>query len=359
MSKVRFFKYLFIFMLFIQYSGISQKKSDFSATFTRWYNDKPGAISVTFDDASYTQYEYAYPVLERYKIKATFSLVGEWTHDNPSYSAEPGIFEIKKMGWRQIRELSRNGHEIAAHGYVHRKYGKRTNTDILAEQMTKIKSLIESKLKKPVYTLHYPYSFTSDSIISAAKKAGFLFGRTQGTKKYNTPDSIDFYLLASRAIMNDTNPGIKEFVDWVNNTKDNWLILMYHHLFPKGSLEMNIMQNHNVINTYSLYPATFESQMSILASSDYWIAPVAKTGKYIKERKHTKIKLRKHCRTIKIKTITDLDPEIYDHPLTVKVTLPWKRVRVKGSENDGIYKVVNNQLLVNVMPGKTVKIKKK
>lgn len=345
--------------MLVSLTAISQNQKKFSAEITTWYQDKVGAVSISFDDASYTQYEYAYPVLEKYKLKATFSLVGEWTHDKPTYSAEPDIFLIKKMGWQQIKELHQNGHEIAAHGYKHQKYGKRLPKIILTQQMRQIKNLIESKINAPVYTLHYPYSFTSDSIIAAAEESGFLFGRTEGKENVNQYKLNNKYLLVSQAILNDTTPNENEFAQWIKQANGNWLILMYHHLFPQGSKEMNIMKNHNVKNTFSLYPDTFEKQIKTVAASGYWVAPIAVVGKYIVEREHTKIEMRMFCNTIKIKTFTTVDTTIYNQALTVKVKLPWTKISVEGSENDGDYKVKNSELLIDILPGKTIKIKKR
>ncbi len=351
--------YILLLLFFCNFIAIGQNKVEYSAEITTWFHDKQAAVSITFDDADYTQYQFAYPILDKYHLKATFSLVGEWTKDKPTYSAEEGMFKIKKMGWNEILELSKKGHEIAAHGYEHKRYGKRLSTDILSLQMKKIKDLIENKIHKTVYTLHYPYSFTSDSIVKGADKAGFLFGRTQGDHNYNNPKFNNRLLLNSRAIINNTNPDTIEFKQWVNEAKGKWLILMYHRLFTKDAFEMSIMKNHNVTNTYSLYPDTFDKQMKYLASSGYWIAPVADIGRYAIERENTLLKMSICKKSIKIKTITNLDENTYNIPLTLKVKLPWKKVKVSGSNNDGIFEVINNAILIDFLPGKTIKIRKK
>ena len=179
-----------VLILFLSNLTIAQTR--FSADITNWYNDRQGAVSLSFDDACYTQYEYAIPVIEKYKIKATFSIVGEWVHEYPEYSAEPGYFEIKKMGWNEIEELLNNGHEIAAHGYKHERYDKHLPEKELVKQMQSILDLIEERTNVQVYTMHYPYSFTSNKIIEASKKAGFLFCRT-GRDSINpaSPDNMN------------------------------------------------------------------------------------------------------------------------------------------------------------------------
>ena len=346
-----------ISIIIFLFSGFAVNGQKFSVEVCKWYQNKEGAISISFDDASYTQYEYAYPILEKYNIKATISLVGEWTHEKPTYSSEAGNFEIKKMGWNEIAELNNHGYEIAAHGYKHAKYNKHLPKTEIIQQMKEVKELIENNINTRVYTLHYPYSFTSYKIIEAAKEAGFLFCRT-GRDSINPASPSDINFLYSKVILNNNKPDINQFSQWINQTNGKWLILMYHHLFPESSKETKIMEYHKVKNTYSVFPETFEEQIGIIANSNYWAAPISTIGKYIIERDNLKIKTKKIGKNIIINTETEIDTSIYNQAISLKITLPWHKVSVKGSTNDKIYEVKNNELLIDFIPGKTVKIRK-
>ena len=343
--------YIFVFVLisFGIKNADAQKQNSVNAHFTTWYENKAGAISISFDDASYTQYEYAYPILEKFKLKATFSLVGEWTEEYPSFSAEPGCFEIQKMGWKQLAELANDGNEIAAHGYFHKKYDKNKAVPELASEMRKMITLIESEIHTKVYTLHYPYSYASVNIPIAAKEAGFLFGRT-GLDIVNSANPRQMYLLASNAILNNESPDSLKFQKWIDQAKGNWLILIYHHLFPKHSKEMELIRFHQVKNCYSLLPETFEKQMEMIIASRYWAAPIASIGKYITERNNTEIKTVVGKKKIYIYTFTNLDTSIYNQALTIEIELNWKKAKIEGSLQDGIVEIQNNKLLVNILP---------
>ncbi len=329
----------------------------FSAEICTWKDDKAAAVSITFDDASYSQYEYAYPVLSKYGFKATFSLVGEWTKEQATYSAEPGYFEIKKMGWQQIRQLHKAGNEIASHGYRHRRYDRRLPLDTLAKQMKRNKTLIEQQTGDTCYTIHYPYSFANKKTALAARKAGFSFGRTGGDS-CNKPIPDNLLLLKSRAILNDTTPNLSGFEKWLAQAHGKWLILMYHHLFPKGSKEMRILEYHKVRNTYSLYPATFDKQMQMLAQKNYWVAPVKDVGKYIVEREAVKLKTHRCFGRYVIKLQSKLD-KVYDDPLTIRVKLPWQKVKVNIGGKEKIYSNTKGEILLEALPGNKIIIKKK
>lgn len=309
----------------------------------------PGAVSVTFDDGCYTQYASAYPILEKYKIKGTFSIVGEWVKEGPDYSAESGYFDILKMGWEQFAELYEHGHEISAHGFYHQKYDKFLAVPDLALQMKEIKSLIESRIPCKVHTLHYPYSYASENIPLAAKEAGFLFGRT-GLDTVNTTAPGDMLLLASQAIRNSQLPGDAGFQEWIKETNGKWLILMYHHFFLPDSKEMALYKLHNVEHTYSILPEEFDRQMQRLAASGYWIASVSDIGRYITERENTEIRRFSARKKIIIYTITNLDKEVYNVPLTLEIRIPWKRAKVMGSMDDGVVVANEGIIYVDVMP---------
>jgi peptidoglycan/xylan/chitin deacetylase (PgdA/CDA1 family) len=334
-----------------------QDSKKVTARITTWYQNKPGAVSVSFDDASYSQHTAAYPILEKLGIKATFSIVGEWVGEAPAFSAEPGSMEIKKMGWPQLLELYDQGHELAAHGYTHEKYDKLMPVPNLVEEMNKIKTLIESRIQTKVYTMNYPYSYASGNIPIAAEEAGYLFGRT-GLDTVNPSSPGNMYLLATHVILNETSPDSVIFQNWLDQAKGNWLILMYHHLFEEGSKEMEIIRSHDVVNSYSLSPFQFEKQMKSLVSVNYWVAPVSTIGKYITERDNTEIRVIRTKKKIYINTFTNLNKNVYNHPLTIEVELPWKKVSVQGSLNDGIFTTEERKLYIDAYPEKQIVITK-
>jgi len=320
-----------------------------SVKITEWYRNSQGAVSISFDDASYTQYVSACPVLEKYNIKATFSIVGEWVSEQPAYTAETGFFEIKRMGWVQLRELFAQGHELAAHGYYHQKYDKQMAVPELATEMKNIKTLIESQTDSRVYTLNYPYSYASGNIPEAAREAGYLFGRT-GLDTINPPSPPNMYLLATNAVLNSERPDSTELRNWLDQAKGNWLILMYHHLFTPESKEMGLLRLHEVEYSYSLPPDDFEAQIKAVAAMGYWIAPISAVGKYITERDNTAIHTVITKKKIHIYTVTNLDKNVYDRPLTLEVELPWKKVKVEGSLCDGTFQTKNHILCIDVLP---------
>ncbi|MEO6695238.1 MAG: polysaccharide deacetylase family protein [Ignavibacteria bacterium] len=321
---------------------------------TEWYKNKNGAVTVSFDDGSMTQYTNGVPVLDKYGIKATFAVVTEWMQDNPSSSSEKGNFSIEKFGWKQSRELVERGHEIASHNYYHIKLDTVTGSRAL-DMMKESKLITEKNTGKPVYTFVFPYSNSRKDLFPLTKEAGYLFSRV-GEDMVNEKDNLDFTRLTTVAIYNEENPSPADFSNYLRKANNHWIILNYHHIFNPDSKEMNLLKYHKVTNTYSITPDMFERQMRLVRNTDYWIAPISLVGRYITQRDNTKLEISDHGNNIFLKLIDQLDKTIYDLPVTVEFTTSWRVVKITNSAEDGIYNPVENKIYINALPGKEILI---
>lgn len=319
---------------------------------SKWYNNKDGALTLSFDDGTITQYEYAVPVMEKYGIKATFALVTEWTKDFPSSSAEKGNFSVEKFGWKQAKELLAKGNEIASHNQFHIKMDTLSDSEMLM-QMTESRIIAEKNLNSKVYTFVFPYSATRSNIFTLPAKAGYIFART-GEESVNQSDNVNLEKLTTLAIYSEEVPNLKEINKYISDANGKWLILNYHNIFPSDSKEMNLLKYHDVTATYSVTPETFKKQVRLMRNSDYWIAPINVVGRYVLEREVSKLEFTNHDNKIILKAGNDLDTSIYNIPLTIVFTTDWKIVRVVNSAEDGIYNPRNNTILINLYPNREV-----
>ena len=281
--------------------------------FADFYNNKDAAISITFDDASYGQYEYAFPILKKYNFFATFGVVGDWVRENPTPFSEDGYIFHTRMSKKNILAMWSRGNEIAWHGMQHKPYNDRLDWNQLNKQMTKelsFANLYFSPAK--VMTLLYPYSNTAGKIVLSTESSGFLFGRT-GSEKYNDIKDLDFYLLKSFATYNDSLPNVNQFNKIIDGAKGKWCILMYHHIIPDTAKIRKEYVRHKIINNYSITPETFDTQMNIISQKNYWVATLKEIGIYFRQKQNSTIEIEDGYITVKC----DLDPEIYNHEMTV------------------------------------------
>jgi peptidoglycan/xylan/chitin deacetylase (PgdA/CDA1 family) len=322
---------------------------------TKWYKNAPGAVSITFDDGSYSQFEYGLPTLQKYNFTADFSVVGAWTSHQSGNYAEKGSFAIQRLGWPELTELVRAGNEISSHGFFHSQLDPAKSDEEIVSMLKRNKDLLEENLNIRVETLHYPYSFSDSKIRALVKESGFLFARAY---QQNTKNSENFYNLSSKAILNNQNPTQPEFYDWLQAYKDKWLILIYHHIFPPDSKEEQLFDYHQVTNRYSLYPKTFDNQMRILRNSEFWVAPTSTVGKYIQMRDDVELSVIEDRDSYLVELVSNLDPEIYDIPLTLAFETDWEIVQILNSDNDGIYNPRNKIITLDLGINKKAIIKK-
>ena len=301
-------------IILVQHTGIIFAQDPEIANF---YNNKDAAITISFDDGSYGQYQYAYPTLKKYGYKATFSIVGEWTKDSSISSSENGYLFYKRLSYKNVHEMWENGNEIAWHGIKHVAYNSNLSWNVLNKQLeSDVEYADEVLFPIVMHTIHYPYSKTKGKIQLAAKSAGFLFGRT-GNDLYNEIDDINYYLLNSVAIYNNDSPNHNKFNKILDDAKGKWCILMYHHILPDTAKNEKIYETHQIEDSYAITPENFEVQINSISQKNYWVSTTYNVGRYLQQKENSDIYIETENSDIFITILCDLDPEIYDQEMTV------------------------------------------
>jgi peptidoglycan/xylan/chitin deacetylase (PgdA/CDA1 family) len=113
-------------------------------------------VIITFDDVTKNQLEYAMPILEKYKIKATFfvpfGFVGKkdfWNNTNPDLNND--IMTIN-----ELKSLNKNYVELGHHSFNHQKFDSISSKDIQEDFDKSFQFINENKLSvQPI--IAYPY----------------------------------------------------------------------------------------------------------------------------------------------------------------------------------------------------------
>lgn len=103
----------------------------------------PKPIMITFDDGNESVYEYAYPLLKKYDMKAIVSIIGKQTDFFSDENHQKHI-NYSYLSWDELRELEESGiFEIQNHSYdMHetpnsRRFGIRTKKNESKEEYKK------------------------------------------------------------------------------------------------------------------------------------------------------------------------------------------------------------------------------
>ncbi len=127
-------------------------------------------ILITVDDGNRSVYDAYYHVFRPMKIKPVLAI----------YPAVTGR-EKYALTWKQLRRLSDDGCEVAAHGYSHRYLNSRLyrkERRAFEREISTSRKLLERKLGRSVDIFVYPYGVKSPEAVKALKKAGYRYAFT-------------------------------------------------------------------------------------------------------------------------------------------------------------------------------------
>ena len=156
------------------------------------------AIVLTFDDGWKSQYDYAVPILEKYKFTGTFFII------------TGAIGATSYMTVDELKTLHTKGFEIASHTVSHPKLPTLEDAQLVQEIQASKKTL-EDKLGIIVTTLAYPYYAHDVRVMQAVRDAGYLGARAGwGGFKNNTEHLFE---LKSQEVVNNPNPFSDKRVD--------------------------------------------------------------------------------------------------------------------------------------------------
>jgi peptidoglycan/xylan/chitin deacetylase (PgdA/CDA1 family) len=138
-------------------------------------------ISLTFDDGLRCQFDKALPLLDKYRIPATFFLIANQyaTHDRwLGHTNDWWKLTWSKEDVSMLKEIVRNGHEIGSHSVSHHPTQIEMNPEFEAQ---KSKELIESWIESEVNSFCYPFYRSHFTLSSAVKRSGYQQARGGGT----------------------------------------------------------------------------------------------------------------------------------------------------------------------------------
>jgi len=132
-------------------------------------------IVITFDDGYADNYQYAFPILKKYKFTATFFVITQAIDDG----------KTGYMTWDQLEEMAIERMEIGSHSMTHPELKGKPRAFQIGE-IVGSKLLIESRLGTPVKTFSYPAGKYDSTTLEVLRSAGYLAAVTtepQGAKQ--------------------------------------------------------------------------------------------------------------------------------------------------------------------------------
>lgn len=155
-------------------------------------------ILLTFDDGYESNYQYAYPILKKYRMKATIFVIAErMGHQD---------LKLPRLTWEQCKEMYDSGFvDIQSHSYDLHSKVKDENGKPAPAALTRIKgkdgkletkeayearvkadfilskTLIEQKVGNHVTSFCFPFGAYNDDLVRLLKEVGFTTAFTTAT----------------------------------------------------------------------------------------------------------------------------------------------------------------------------------
>lgn len=159
----------------------------------------PRPVILTFDDGWENQYQYAFPLLKKFDVTATFFIY-----------TDPIDVSDHFLTWDQIAEMDDAGMTIAAHTRSHPYLVKIKDVNVLRQEIIGGKNIMEDRLGKKVNFFAYPFGHYNDKILEVVHEAGFKMARSTYRGIYHT--SKDLFSLKGIEVTDD----FKQFVKNLN-----------------------------------------------------------------------------------------------------------------------------------------------
>ena len=155
-------------------------------------------VAITFDDGFADNFEYAFPLLCKHGLTATFFVTSgliardakvlERFMDDRSAPLE----DVRPMTWENLHEMGRHGMEIGDHTYGHPNLA-RLDADAALREFIRSRDVLTQRLGRDVRATAYPYGkyrrhYTRETM-DAAREAGFARAGAVAFRTVHADDS--------------------------------------------------------------------------------------------------------------------------------------------------------------------------
>jgi peptidoglycan/xylan/chitin deacetylase (PgdA/CDA1 family) len=424
--------YLPIFTLMVAIAACNDRDSNFGKTeITTWADDKKGAISITYDDATINQFRKAIPIMDSLSFKGTFfintcdipnskfapkfigrplsEIIKETDHIPTSeqnlferasalrfldivnavdrHNQAGSLFENGKIAeaisiiekafeevrknkstkeirpvlltgevitWPEIKTFAERGHEFGNHTISHPRLAILDEANLLYE-LEKCKEEIYYQLgQEHLFSAECPFGTENKRVMAYAYKVHpalrnrmpeeFLEEINRGSKKTPHGSKRPYTQWQRGPLQRHSVEEMKSWVDTLRNYNNVWLVLTFHGIDGIG-WEAKPSKD---LSEYFKYMKRFEQEV--------WVETFGNVTKYIRERMHAGLQVKKENDAVSITLTHNLDSGTYEVPLTLKTFVPndWKNVVVKQDDKEIENKILKteegNYVLYEVVP---------
>lgn len=144
-------------------------------------NEKPAnkVVWLTFDDSMIDFYQIAYPIMKKYKVKATNNVITSYTDEK----------RVSNLSLEQMTEMKKNGMSFQDHTVNHPDLSQESSESQTAE-LKDSKTYLDTNLNQETIAVAYPSGRYSDSTLKIAKSLNYKLGVTTNEGLSSASDGL-------------------------------------------------------------------------------------------------------------------------------------------------------------------------
>ncbi|HSF53716.1 MAG TPA: polysaccharide deacetylase family protein, partial [Algoriphagus sp.] len=257
--------------------------------------------------------------------------------------------------WEQYKSYAAQGHEIASHTVTHPRLAALDEVNMLYELEQSKADLLKFIGPESIFSAEGPYGTENERVMEYAHKVypslrnrmpeEWLEEINRGSKMTPGESSKEYVQWQRGPVTRIDINQMKAWVDTVMNHENTWLVLVFHGV---ENLGWEPKTRPELVEYFSYMKAN---------EKDLWIATFRDVTKYLRERKATQVTTSVKDETISINLSSELDPELYSVPLTLKTYIPaeWTSAQVSQGDQSSTVEIQKDEkgsfVVYDVKPG--------
>jgi len=251
----------------------------------------------------------------------------------PGYEPCPEYLQAEGSSWDDFRKDAAEGYEIASHSITHATMPGLDSVNIVYELEKSKEEILNQMGPKYTFSCEVPYGYETGRVMQIAypyypafrnrMPEPWLKEIDRASRKIPHPSDKDYVQWQRGATTKTPLPLMKSWVDTAYDSKDMWLVLVFHGVDSLGYEALN----HQLLDEYFQYIKGKQDKL--------WVATFGDATRYMREREAAKVTSTDKSGKITVTLTHSLDKSMYYLPLTLKTYVPasWKTVVVQQGKH--------------------------
>jgi peptidoglycan/xylan/chitin deacetylase (PgdA/CDA1 family) len=266
------------------------------------------------------------------------------------------LAETAENTWEDFRKYAKKGHEFGSHTITHPRLAVLDEANMLYELEKSKEDILNQLGEAHTFSAEGPFGTEDDRVMEMAYEIypalrnrmphAFLEELNRSNRKDPSTSDREYVQWQRGPLRNVPMETMKSWVDQTAAVGNIWLVLVFHGVDDIGWEP----RTGEELQEYFSYIQSLQKEL--------WVATFKDVTKYIRQRMASHINVETQKDNFIITLSHDLDPTLYDYPLTLKTYIPeeWKRVSVLQNgqqvKHDIFQDDKGNFLLYRALPDK-------